>query len=71
MHQDNNLNVIKNDKDEQLVKQKVNPIISQIQRESDKEFKKFSEEFMDDDYLLYKLKMETEKLREFFKEWAK
>lgn len=26
MHQDNNLNVIKNDKDEQLVKQKVNPI---------------------------------------------
>ena len=34
-----------NDKDEQLVKQKVNPIISQIQRESDKEFKKFSEEF--------------------------
>ena len=45
MHQDNNLNVIKNDKDEQLVKQKVNPIISQIQRESDKEFKKFSEEF--------------------------
>ena len=43
--QDNNLNVIKNDKDEQLVKQKVNPIISQIQRESDKEFKKFSEEF--------------------------
>ena len=40
MHQDNNLNVIKNDKDEQLVKQKVNPIISQIQRESDKEFKK-------------------------------
>lgn len=54
MYQDNNLNVIKNDKDEQLVKQKVNPIISQIQRESDKEFKKFSEEFMDDDYLLYK-----------------
>lgn len=54
MHQDNNLNVIKNDKDEQLVKQKVNPIISQIQRESDKEFKKFSEEFIDDDYLLYK-----------------
>ena len=45
MHQDNNLNVIKNDKDEQLVKQKVNPIVSQIQRESDKEFKKFSEEF--------------------------
>ena len=54
MYQDNNLNVIKNDKDEQLVKQKVNPIISRIQRESDKEFKKFSEEFMDDDYLLYK-----------------
>ena len=54
MYQDNNLNVIKSDKDEQLVKQKVNPIISQIQRESDKEFKKFSEEFMDDDYLLYK-----------------
>ena len=26
MYQDNNLNVIKNDKDEQLVKQKVNPI---------------------------------------------
>ena len=45
MHQDNNLNVIKNDKDEQLVKQKVNPIISQIQRESDKEFKKFSGKF--------------------------
>ena len=45
MYQDNNLNVIKNDKDEQLVKQKVNSIISQIQRESDKEFKKFSEEF--------------------------
>lgn len=54
IYQDNNLNAIKNDKDEQLVKQKVNPIISQIQRESDKEFKKFSEEFMDDDYLLYK-----------------
>ena len=54
MYQDNNLNVIKNYKDEQLVKQKVNHIISQIQRESDKEFKKFSEEFMDDDYLLYK-----------------
>ena len=32
MHQDNNLNVIKNDKDEELVKQKVNPIISRIQR---------------------------------------
>ena len=45
IYQDNNLNVIKNDKDEQLVKQKVNPIISQIQRESHKEFKKFSEEF--------------------------
>ena len=45
IYQDNNLNAIKNDKDEQLVKQKVNPIISQIQRESDKEFKKFSEEF--------------------------
>ena len=45
IYQDNNLNVIKDDKDEQLVKQKVNPIISQIQRESDKEFKKFSEEF--------------------------
>ena len=30
MYQGNNLNVIKNDKDEQLVKQKVNPIISQI-----------------------------------------
>ena len=26
MYQDNNLNVIKNDKDEQLIKQKVNPI---------------------------------------------
>ena len=26
MYKDNNLNVIKNDKDEQLVKQKVNPI---------------------------------------------
>ena len=36
MHQDNNLNVIKNDKDEQLVKQKVNPIISQIQKTSEK-----------------------------------
>lgn len=36
MHQDNNLNVIKNDKDEQLVKQKVNPITSQIQRTSEK-----------------------------------
>ena len=45
MYKDNNLNVIKNDKDEQLVKQKVNPIISQIQRETDKEFKKFSEGF--------------------------
>ena len=54
MHQDNNLNVIKNDKNEKKKKKKVNPIISQIQRESDKEFKKFSEEFMDDDYLLYK-----------------
>ena len=32
MYQANNLNVIKNDKDEQLVKQKVNTIISQIQR---------------------------------------
>ena len=32
MYKDNNLNVIKNDKDEQLVRQKVNPIISQIQR---------------------------------------
>ena len=32
MYKDNNLYVIKNDKDEQLVKQKVNPIISQIQR---------------------------------------
>ena len=32
MCKDNNLNAIKNDKDEQLVKQKVNPIISQIQR---------------------------------------
>ena len=36
MYQDNNLNVIKNDKDEQLVKQKVNPIISQIQRTFEK-----------------------------------
>ena len=45
IYQDNNLNVIKDDKDEQLVKQKVNPKISQIQRESDKEFKKFSKEF--------------------------
>lgn len=36
MHQDNNLNVIKNDKDERLVKQKVNPIISQIQKTSEK-----------------------------------
>lgn len=36
MHQDNNLNAIKNDKDEQLAKQKVNPIISQIQRTFEK-----------------------------------
>ena len=36
MYQDNNLNVIKNDKDEQLVKQKVNSIISQIQRTFEK-----------------------------------
>ena len=36
MHQDNNLNVIKNDKDEQLVNQKVNPIISRIQRTFEK-----------------------------------
>ena len=36
IYQDNNLNVIKNDKDEQLVKQKVNPIISQIQRTFEK-----------------------------------
>ena len=39
MYQDNNLNVIKNDKDEQLVKQKVNPIISQIQRMFEKWWK--------------------------------
>ena len=45
MHQDNNLNVIKNDKDENLVKQTVNNIVSQIQRESDKEIKNFSDEF--------------------------
>ena len=36
MYQDNNLNVIKNDKDKQLVKQKVNPIISRIQRTFEK-----------------------------------
>ena len=36
MYQDNNLNVIKNDKDEQLVKQKVNHIISRIQRTFEK-----------------------------------
>ena len=36
MYQDNNLNVIKNDKNEQLVKEKVNPIISRIQRTFEK-----------------------------------